>query len=170
MYQSNSRRSSPIDAYSEKDHRLRKGPAFTASVLFLAMFVTVLLSAHAYSQCPQWDVRRFLSINQSNNIAVKIDTIIQRGPRFSGTVSFRNKAGLQKGILTGGMKGDDFRAEIKWDYGETGVYTAKRVVEKAPVGTLSWLVGEAYIKEQPDNKSRRTTWRSSNPLNCYQDR
>ena len=60
--------------------------------------------------------------------------------------------------------------EIKWDYGETGVYVGKRIEEKAPVGKLSYLVGEAYIKEQPNNNSRRTTWRGSHALHCYQGR
>lgn len=136
------------------------------SVVVLAM----LTATKAAAQCPQWDVRRIYSINQSNNIVVKLVTLNQRGPRISGTASFQNKSGLQNGTIAGSMVGDAFKIEIKWDYGETGVYTAKRVEENAGKYKLSYLVGDAYIKEQPDNKKRYTTWKSSNSLVCYQGR
>lgn len=60
--------------------------------------------------------------------------------------------------------------EIKWDYGETGVYTGRRVEEVTPKVKLNYIVGDAYIKEQPDNRARRTTWKSDVSLMCYRGR
>jgi len=142
---------------------------FLATLLF-SILVTISTAAHTSAQCSQWSIRTVYGINQSNNITVKIVSVIQRGPRISGTASFRNNAGVQNGTYAGSMVGDDFKIEIKWDYGETGVYTAKRVVENVGKDKLSYLVGQAYIKEQPNNRSRYTTWKSSNSLICYQGR
>lgn len=136
--------------------------------LFVAGFV-MLMPLSVSAQCPQWDARRMYSIKQSNNIEVKLVTLIQRGPRISGTASFQGKTRIENGTIRGDFKGDIFKIEIKWDYGETGVYTGQRVQEKAPRGTLNYLVGDAYIKEQPNNKARKTTWRGSTAINCLQD-
>ena len=104
-------------------------------------------------------------IKQSNNILVKVE-LIQRGPRISGTANFQGKKGIEHGTVLGYFRGDLFRIEIKWDYGETGVYTGKRIEEQAGKFRLSYLVGDAIIKEQPDNQSRRTTWKSAVSIMC----
>jgi hypothetical protein len=154
----------------DKNYRATKAPSLFGLEVVLAMIIVVLLSSISFGQCPQWDVRRIYSINQSNNIVVKLVTLNQRGPRISGTASFQNKSGTQNGAIAGSMVGDAFKVEIKWDYGETGVYSAKRVEESAGKYKLSYLAGEAYIKEQPDNMKRYTTWKSSNSLVCFQGR
>jgi len=105
-------------------------------------------------------------IKQSNNITVKVE-LIQRGPRISGNASFQGKTRMEHGTVLGSFRGDAFRIEIKWDYGETGVYTGKRIEEQAGRNKLSYLVGDAIIKEQPDNQSRHTTWKSVVSIMCY---
>jgi hypothetical protein len=136
----------------------------------LATIFLMMTPLRTPAQCTQWDARKLYSINQSNNIVVKLDTLIQRGPRISGTASFKGKTHLEKGTIAGDFKGDAFRIEIKWDYGETGVYTGHRIDEKVPNGKLSYLVGDAYIKEQPNNNARKTTWRGSPSILCYPSR
>jgi hypothetical protein len=134
------------------------------SVVVLAMLTTSATSA----QCPQWDVRGIYSIKQSNNIEVRVG-LNQRGPRFSGNAYYPGKAHQEHGTISGSMQGDSLYMEIKWDYGETGIYIGKRITEQGPRAKLSYLAGEAYIKEQPNNKSRRSTWRGSLAIHCMQD-
>ena len=134
------------------------------------IFVLPLLGSAIAAQCMQWDARKLYSINQSNNIVVKLDTLIQRGPRISGTASFQGKTHLEKGTITGDFKGDVLTLQIKWDYGETGMYVGHRIEEKVSTGKLSYVVGDAYIKEQPNNNARKTTWRGSPSILCYPSR
>jgi hypothetical protein len=137
--------------------------------LFVA-FVVILTPSQTHAQCSQWDARNIWGIKQSNNISVRI-AINQRGPRISGNAYFQGKTRQEHGNVTGSFQGESFYMEIKWDYGETGIYTGRRIEETGPRGVkVSYIVGDAYIKEQPDNRSRRTTWKSSLALNCYQGR
>jgi len=146
--------------------RLVPGATLIASLLLMMM----MTPSKGTAQCTQWDARKMYGIKQSNNIDVKLDTLIQRGPRISGTASFQGKTRMEKGTITGDFKGDVIRLEIKWDYGETGVYIGHRIEEKNPKGSLSYVVGEAYIKEQPNNNSRKTTWRGYPSILCYPSR
>jgi hypothetical protein len=141
--------------------------------VLVGLFVTVsmlTLPSRATAQCSQWDARNIWGIKQSNNISVRI-AINQRGPRISGNAVYQGKTRQEHGAVTGSFQGESFYMEIKWDYGVTGIYTGRRIEETGPRGVkVSYIVGDAYIKEQPDNRSRRTTWKSSLALNCYQGR
>ena len=134
-------------------------------VVLLVGFSMMTLPSRTPAQCVQWDARKMYGIKQSNNILVKVE-LNQRGPRISGNANFQGKKGIEHGTVLGYFRGDTFRIEIKWDYGETGVYSGKRVEEGTPRAKLSYLVGDAIIKEQPDNQSRHTTWKSAVSIMC----
>jgi hypothetical protein len=136
----------------------------------LVAMAMMLSTSSVSAQCSQWDARNIWGINQSNKIFVRIG-LNQRGPRMSGNAYFQGKTRQEHGAITGSLQGESFYMEIKWDYGETGIYTGRRIEETGPRGVkVSYLVGDAYIKEQPDNRSRRTTWKSSSALMCYHGR
>jgi len=138
------------------------------AVVLVGLFVgfyMMTLPSRTQAQCIQWDARKMYGIKQSNNILVKVE-LIQRGPRISGNANFQGKKGIEHGTVLGYFRGDLFRIEIKWDYGETGVYVGKRIEEQTGKYRLSYLVGDAIIKEQPDNQSRRTTWKSAVSIMC----
>ena len=142
--------------------------AFVLVALFVGIFI-MTLPPRTSAQCVQWDARSMYGIQQSNNILVKLE-LNQRGPRLSGNASFPGKTKTEHGTVIGSFRADSFRIEIKWDYGETGVYTGKLVEEWHPKAKLTYLAGDAIIKEQPDNKSRHTTWKSVVSLKCYSGR
>src|SRR6478735_6845740 len=115
--------------------------AIVLAGLFIG-FSMMALPLRTPAQCIQWDARKMYGIKQSNNILVKVE-LNQRGPRISGTANFQGKKGIEHGTVIGYFRGDLFRIEIKWDYGETGVYVGKRIEEQTGKFRLSYLVGDA---------------------------
>ena len=141
----------------------------TVGLIGVFLAIVIVLPSQIAGQCPQWDASGIWNLNQSNKISVKM-VLNQRGPRLNGNAYFQGKTGMEHGTVSGTIQGDVFHVDIKWDYGETGIYNGKRIEVRAPADKLQYLAGDAYIKEQPDNKSRRSTWRSSSAMHCYQGR
>lgn len=144
----------------------------TVTALLLAFICVPPSSVKA--QCSQWDIVHGgqWQIRQSDKTVVTLN-LQQNGKSFIGKASFerrklikRNTAikdmyGLvvENGQVDGTLEGDTFRAEIFWDYGETGVYTGK-------LNAQGRIEGSGYIKQDPNNAARQWTWHSNERMNC----
>ena len=121
----------------------------------------------AGQECRQWNVAGNWVLRQDNKINVNM-ILRQTGDRISGTAAYPGQKHVERGTVTGTFVSKEstrpgttsisnfehhLRLEIKWDYGETGVYD----------GNVYYglkLEGGAYIKEHAGDGARSTTWHS----------
>ena len=121
----------------------------------------------AGQDCRQWNIAGNWALRQDNKINVNM-ILRQTRDQISGTASYPGRKHVERGTVTGTLVSkevrrpgtislsnfeDHLRLEIKWDYGETGVYQ----------GSVQYglkLQGDAYIKEHIGDPSRYTTWHS----------
>ena len=121
----------------------------------------------AGQECRQWNVAGNWVLRQDNKINVNM-ILRQTGDQISGTAAYPGQKHVERGTVTGTFASKEvprpgtktlsnfehhLRLEIKWDYGETGVYE----------GNVQYglkLEGGAYIKEHAGSSERSTTWHS----------
>lgn len=120
----------------------------------------------ACQDCRQWNIAGNWALRQDNKINVNM-ILRQTRDQISGTAAYPGRKHVERGTVTGTLVSKEVRRpgtisltnfedhlhlEIKWDYGETGVYDGK-------VQYGLKLQGAAYIKEDGSSE-RRTTWHS----------
>jgi hypothetical protein len=139
---------------------------FISAPFVIGLALTLMPSQIAGQDCRQWDVAGNWALHQDNNINVNM-ILRQTRDQISGTAAYPGRKHVERGTVKGTLISveyprpgtqsiTDFKEslhlEIKWDYGETGVYDGR-------VQYGLKLQGAAYIKEDR-RRERETTWHS----------
>ena len=138
----------------------------------LSFFSAAQTKRCTFNVSGDWDLK------QINKILVKL-SLTQNGTRVTGLASYQGmKQGRphsENGDVTGTFVETELnryrlRLEIKWDYGETGVYTGWTSKQFNQVTGRSdgrwWIKGDAYILQDPNNEARMTGWQFVKNLPC----
>jgi hypothetical protein len=116
------------------------------------------------------------TLKQENGITVKL-SLLQKGERVTGSASFQGmkqghghtEIGKVSGVFKSeGKHSTTLRIDIKWEYGETGVYKGylQNRVARNKYTSAQMIKGEAYITEDATNRDRRTYWQIVEDISC----
>jgi len=142
--------------------------ALSRSCLFIV--IVAALSSFAAAQKCSPSVTGDWTLQQDNGITVKL-TLRQTDKKVTGSASFQGmKQGhghMEFGKVYGvfqqeGANNYPLRIEIRWDYGETGVYRGwlqTRCGDSGCKETSLIIKGYAYIQRDANNQDRRSNWR-----------
>jgi hypothetical protein len=148
---------------SDNNYLLRH-PLCARAIVFLTIALASFTSSAAENW--RWDVSGKWTINQSNNILVRLQ-LRQTGTVVTGTASYHRSTPPDRRLI-GGKFGTEFEQggsvegiinasqcelRVKWGYGETGVY-------RGTISSDGKLSGTAYILQDPNNAARKCTWSS----------
>jgi hypothetical protein len=147
--------------------------------IITTLLIIVGLSSYAAAQNCKFNVNGDWDLRQNNGILVKI-SLTQKGDSVTGLASYQGMKQGHSHTETGDISGTFHPSEaagayrlqlnIKWDYGETGVYTGwvgKRYIQ--PSGRSDgkwWIKGDAFILQDPNNFARMTAWQFVKNLPC----
>jgi hypothetical protein len=143
------------------------------------LLIIVGLSSYAAAQNCKFYVNGDWDLWQNNGILVKI-SLAQKGESVTGLASYQGMKQGHSHAETGDISGTFYPTEgsgryrlqlkIKWDYGETGVYTGwidKRYNQDTGRSDGKWwMKGDAYIQEDPNNDARMTAWKFVKNIPC----
>jgi len=134
------------------------------AVLVITLFF-MFASTVAVAQCTP-AFRGKGALKQSNGIFVEM-SLAQDRTRLTGSAWYEGRRHkIERGSVQGTAETTGSRGilhlQIKWDYGETGVYDGTWTISDGDD-----LVGTAFIKEDPLNEKRSTRWRWWWHVNCY---
>lgn len=150
------------------------------SIVGIVLMLTALSSCTFAQRC-KFNVNGDWDLQQNNGILVKV-SLTQKGTKVTGLASYvgrkQGHAHTETGDITGtfsldGSKLYRLRMKIKWDYGETGIYTGWVDQGFIPgtgrsVDGKWWMRGDAYIEEDPHNSARMTAWKFVKNIPCLQ--
>jgi len=145
----------------------------TRLAMFCCLVAAALSSMAAAQKCT---VTGDWTLKQENGITVKL-SLLQKGEKVTGSASFQGmKQGhghIEIGKVSGVFKPEGphtitLRIEIRWEYGETGVY--KGYLQNRGSGNkysvAQMIKGETYIREDATNRDRRTNWQIVEDIPC----
>ena len=138
---------------------------FISAPFVIGLALMLMPSQIAGQDCRQWNVAGNWALRQDNKINVNM-ILRQTRDQISGTAAYPGRKHVERGTVTGTFVTKEvprpgaktisnfeyhLHLEIKWDYGETGVYD----------GNVQYglkLQGAAYIKEHAGSRERSTAW------------
>ena len=151
-------------------------------VITAGLFLLILTVFRSYSaaQTCNFDISGDWDLLQNNRILVKI-SLSQKGDKVTGQASYEGVKQGHKHTETGDVTGTfsqmgtplqyRLRIKIRWDYGETGIYTGTVMKRYSQTTGRSdgkwWMYGDAYIQEDPENNARKTGWHFARTLPCH---
>jgi len=139
------------------------------------LLLTILASSAAAQNC-KYDVTGDWTLQQENGITVKLSLRLA-DKKVTGSASFQGtKQGhghIEIGKVAGVFQKEGqfkmvFRIEIKWEYGETGVYRGF-LEERCPDNKCNGarrIRGDAHIAEDATNQDRKTSWKILQDIPC----
>ncbi len=148
------------------------------SVIAIFLMLAALASSSNAQSC-RFNVSGDWDLRQNNGILVKV-SLTQKGNKVTGLASYQGMkqghAHTETGEITGTFNPTEslnrYRLEmdIKWDYGETGIYTGWVGKDYSQTTGRTdgkwWMRGDAYILQDPNNAARRTAWKFTKNLPC----
>jgi hypothetical protein len=143
----------------------------------LLIVIVAALSSFAAAQKCTPSVTGDWTLQQDNGITVKL-SLRQTDKKVTGSASFQGmKQGhghMEFGKVDGvfqqeGPHNYPLRVEIRWDYGEIGVYKGwlqTRCGDSGCKGTGNIIKGYAYIRQDALNQDRKSNWRIVQDIPC----
>jgi len=146
-----------------------------ARIALLPLLILIALSSFAAAQKCTWNLTGDWTIDQYNGIKVKL-TLRQTGTKVRGTASYQGtkqghahmEFGKVKGVFEENENGTfSFLVDIKWEYGETGIYRGQlKRTKRNGFNDRYMLMGNAYIAEDSGNSARKTDWETAEAIPC----